>query len=60
MKKRVDESGDYRVCADYYVAPTLENLLGIRLKDLGRVRGFLDRMEVNGLHLMPGGSTRGW
>ena len=53
MKKRV-ESGDYRVCAAYDVAPILEKALSIKPKDLERDQAFLDAMSANGLHLAPG------
>ncbi len=53
MKKRV-ESGDFRVCAAYDLAPVFEGAFGVRVKDLKRNGNFLDLMKERGLEIHEG------
>jgi hypothetical protein len=53
MKKRV-ESGDYRVCTAYDLAPIFETAFDIKPKDLAKDDAFLSLLENSGLKLKNG------
>ncbi|RMJ27058.1 hypothetical protein PHISP_02067 [Aspergillus sp. HF37] len=53
MEKRA-ESGDFRVCAAYDLAPVLGEVLGIEIKRLAKEKGFVELVDRKGLELGDG------